>query len=288
MERIGPTVYIETGYSGVNVGAVATEKGVVCIDTPSRPRDAQDWLVQIRRNIGLPIQYLILTDHLVDRAFCGSIIHSRGIAHKEARDVLDGYAARFPSHIVENIILRFGLGRKHLNGILVIKPQISFCEQATLQLGDQRIDLYHAPSATPGTAWVYVNNDRVLFAGDSLVIDQHPPLAEAQTSRWLSALARLQEGDLEADIVVPGRGPFPKEGSIGTLGTFIETARDKVCALYRAGRPRAETSSLLPELIGFFPPPEPGTEGAMEWLHRQLKAGLDHLYDECKAGVVGR
>jgi glyoxylase-like metal-dependent hydrolase (beta-lactamase superfamily II) len=288
MERIGPTVYIETRYSGVNVGAIATEEGVVCIDAPSRPRDTQDWLEQIRRDIGGPIQYLVLTDYQADRAFCGSMFHSRGVAHEETRDVLYGYATRFPTPILENITLRFGLRRKQLNGMGVVKPQVSFCQQATLQFGNQRIDIYHAPGATPGTAWVYVNDDRVLFAGDTVVVDQHPPLTEAQTSRWLSALVRLKQGDLGADIIVPGRGPLPTEESLGALAKFLETAREQVCALYRTGRPRAETSSLVPDLAGFFPLPHPRTENAMEWLHRQLKAGLDHLYDQCKAGSDGR
>jgi glyoxylase-like metal-dependent hydrolase (beta-lactamase superfamily II) len=283
MERITPTVYIETGYPGVNVGAIATEKGIVCIDAPTRPRDAQDWLETIHSSIGGPIQYLILTDYQGDRTFCGSMFQSRGIAQEETRDVLQTYSTRFPSSVMESFSLRYGLSRKEMNGTSVIHPQISFCEQSALQLGSQRIDLVHMPSATPGTLWVYVNHDRVLFVGDTLVIDQHPPLADAETLNWLSVLGRLQRDEMEAEIIVPGRGPLPERKTMEALTSFIETARERVCALYRAGRPRAETSGLVPDLLSFFPPPEPLTNGTAEWLQKQLKAGLDHLYDECKA-----
>jgi cyclase len=288
MQRIAPTVYIETIYPGVNVGAIATDKGVVCIDTPSRPRDAQDWLDRIRRTIGEPIQYLILTDHQADRVFCASMFHSRGVAQIETQRALQTQTTRFSTPVLETMVARHGLSRKELNGMPVIRPQISFLEQATLQLGSHRIDLLHVPSATPGTTWVYVHPGRVLFVGDTLVIDQHPPLAEAETSNWLSALAHLQQDELLAEIIIPGRGPRPGKEAIQALTTFIETARERVCALYRAGRPRAETTSLVPDLAALFPPPAPGTESVIEWLQRQLKAGLDHLYDECRAEAFRR
>jgi glyoxylase-like metal-dependent hydrolase (beta-lactamase superfamily II) len=288
MERIAPTVYIETGYPGVNVGAIATDQGVVCIDAPTRPGDAQDWLETIHHTIGGPIQYLILTDYQGDRTLCGSMFHSRGIAQEETRDVLQNHPTRFPAALLESFALRYGLSRKDINGTSVIHPQISFCEQSTLQIGSQRIDLVHAPSATPGTLWAYVNQDRVLFVGDTLVIDQHPPLAEAETLSWLSALGRLQQEDMDAEIIVPGRGPLPERKTIEALASFIETARERVCALYRAGRPRAETTGLVPDLLEFFAPPPPQTNGTVEWLQKQLKAGLDHLYDECRAEAAGR
>jgi glyoxylase-like metal-dependent hydrolase (beta-lactamase superfamily II) len=288
MERISSTVYIETGYPGVNVGAIVTDQGVVCIDAPSRPRDAQDWLARIHWTIGEPVRYLILTDYQGDRVFCGSTLQRRSIAHLETKDVLQSYAARYPSPVLENIALRYSLTRRELNGTPVIHPEVSFCHQAALQLGSHRIDLLHVPGATRGTTWVHVKQDGVLFVGDTLVINEHPPLAEAETSSWLSALARLRQGDLEGEIIVPGRGPFPEQDTVAALTAFIQLALDRVCSLYRAGRPRSETSALIPELLDVFPPPAPETEATMEWLQKQLKAGLDHLYDECKADISGR
>jgi glyoxylase-like metal-dependent hydrolase (beta-lactamase superfamily II) len=285
MEQISPTVYIETGYPGVNVGAIATDGGVVCIDAPSRPQDARDWLDKVRATIGGPIQYLILTDYQGERTLCGGMFHSRGVAHEETQSVLHNYAARFPGPIVENLALRHSLGRKELNGTPVIHPQVSFCEQATLRVGSHRIDLYHTPSATPGSLWVSINAEGVLFVGDTVVIGQHPPLAEAETTSWLAALERLEREETEAEIIVPGRGPKPDREGVTALRAFIETAQKRVCGLYAAGRPRAETSALVPELAEQFPVPPPRSEGTVEWLHRQLKAGLDHLYDECKAGA---
>jgi cyclase len=288
MEEIASTVYIETEYPGVNVGAITTEDGVICIDAPTRPQDAQHWLERIHTELGGPIQYLILTDYQGDRTFCGSMFHSRAVAQEATRDVLQTYSTRFPSPVLESFALRYGLSRKEMNGTSVIHPQISFCRQSTLQLGAQRVDLVHSPSATPGTLWVYVNEARVLFVGDTLVIDQHPPLAEAETLNWLSALGHLRRDEMEAEVIVPGRGPLPERKNIESLASFIKTAREQVCALYRAGRPRAETSGLLPDLMDSFAPPIPRTDGMIEWLQRHLKAGLDHLYDECKAEAARR
>jgi hypothetical protein len=35
MEEIAEGVFVETKYEGVNVGAIVTELGVVCVDAPS-------------------------------------------------------------------------------------------------------------------------------------------------------------------------------------------------------------------------------------------------------------
>ena len=288
MQRIAPAVHVETGFPGVNVGVIVTERGIVCIDAPSRPRDAHDWLDWIRKTFGRPIRYLILTDHQIDRTFCASVLRSRGVAHLETQSFLQNYTGRFPTSLLENMVARHGLTRKELNGATVIHPQISFSDRATLQLGSHTIDLVHVPSATAGSTWVHVRTSHVLFVSDTLVVGEHPPLAEAETSAWLSALAHLQQNVIAPAIIVPGRGPLPDEHSIQTLAAFIRTARERVCALVQAGRPRAETASLVPDLTDFFPPPAPQTEGTMEWLQRQLKAGLDHLYDECRAEALAR
>ena len=43
MEELAPGIYAETDFIGVNVGAIATSKGLVAVDVPSFPRDARSW-----------------------------------------------------------------------------------------------------------------------------------------------------------------------------------------------------------------------------------------------------
>ena len=119
----------------------------------------------------------------------------------------------------------------------------------------------------------------MLFAGDTVVIGQHPPLAEASSKAWLDALVHLRRERVKADIIVPGRGPISPKSATQPLSSFLRRVRRRVQSLYKAGRPRADTTALIPDFVVMLP------DGGVprDWLQRQLKAGLDHVYDEFKS-----
>ena len=284
MEKVAPSVFVETTYPGVNVGAIVTKRGIICVDSPICPTDAQEWISRLHSTFGLPIRYLILTDYQCDRAIMASTFRTRVVTQQETQARLYEYGARIPAPVMESITTRYDLFRKELNGIPVIQPQISFCRQATILLGEHEITLWHMPSATPGSLWVFLKKERLLFTGDTVIVDQHPPLTEADSKGWLDALVYLRRERCKADIIIPGRGPLCEKSATAPISEYIRLARRRVYALYRAGRPRAETTNLIPEFIPAFP--HAGVSG--EWLHKQLKSGLDHIYDEYKAATLQR
>jgi glyoxylase-like metal-dependent hydrolase (beta-lactamase superfamily II) len=284
MQSIAPNVFVETGYPGLNVGVIVTEKGAVCIDSPPCPTDAQEWVSRVQSAFELPIRYLILTDAHPDRTVMSGAFHTRIIAHKRAQDKIAGYGTRFPGPVLESITTRYDLLRKELNGISVDHPQISFCDQATIRLGELDIDLLHMPSATPGSLWVYLKDDQVVFTGDTVVIDQHPPLSEAMSKSWLDSLVHLRRERFKVNVIVPGRGSLCDKAATLATSEFVRMARRRVQSLYRAGRPRADTTTLIPEFIPAFP----HTDIPREWLQKQLKSGLDHIYDELKQSDSSR
>ena len=116
------------------------------------------------------------------------------------------------------------------------------------------------------------------------MVNQHPALAEADSKSWLDALVLLRRDRFKAETIVPGRGPLSDRSATEPVSNYIRLARRRVHALYRAGRPRADTTALVPEFMAAFP----HDDIPKEWLQRQLKAGLDHIYDEHKAAETVR
>jgi glyoxylase-like metal-dependent hydrolase (beta-lactamase superfamily II) len=279
MLEIAPKVYVETRYPGVNVGVIVTEEGNILIDTPSLPRSAYDWQTRVTRTTKKPIRYLVLTDYHTDRSLTANQMHTRVIAHEESHSKLSTYDSRFPAPVLDNVAARYDLSRKELNGNPVVLPQITFCHEMEVHLGGRIITFLHRPSATPGSLWVLLRQEKVLFSGDTLVVDHHPPLSEARTDQWMDALIDLETNHPNVETIVPGRGPLCDRSAIPPLKDYLQRARSRVHGLYIAGRPRADTTSLIPEFLSLFPP----GDASEEWIQRQLKAGLDHIYDEFKA-----
>ena len=278
MHTVASNVFVETNYPGVNVGVIVTERGAICIDSPPCPTDAQEWISRVRSTFDVPIRYLILTDSHPDRTVMSGAFQTRIIAHKHAQEKIAGYGNRLPGPLLESITTRYDLLRKELNGNSISRPQISFCEQATIHLGELEVSVLHMPSATRGSLWVYLRDDQIVFTGDTVVIDQHPPLAEADSKSWLDILVHLRRERFKASVIVPGRGPLCDKTATAPISEYIRMARRRVHSLYRAGRPRADTTALIPEFLPAFP----HADVPREWLQRQLKAGLDHIYDEFK------
>lgn len=279
MQEIAPNVFVETTYPGVNVAAIVSPEGLLCVDAPSRPADLQDWIARLHSRFEAPVRYLVLTDHHIDRLVGAHAFYARVIAHEAAQARISAYGSRFPVPLVESMGARYDLMRKDFNGFPVIPPQISFCSRATVHLGDIEVNLWHMPSATKGSLWLYIKEKGVLFTGDTLVVGQHPPLLEARSKAWLEALVHLRRERVKADVIVPGRGPISDKSATEPLSFYLRRVRRRVQSLYKAGRPRADTTALIGEFIDMLP-----DGGApRDWLQRQLKAGLDHIYDEFKA-----
>jgi glyoxylase-like metal-dependent hydrolase (beta-lactamase superfamily II) len=284
MEEIAANIFVETAYPGVNVGVIATDEGLVCIDSPPCPADAHDWIARLRSTFEVPIRYLILTDCHPDRVLMSGAFRTRIVAHEKTQAKVNGYGSRLPAPIMDSIATRYDLLRKELNGITIPEPQVSFCEQATLFLGDREIDLVHMPSATAGSLWVLVKDELLVFTGDTVVVNQHPTLIEADSKSWLDALTLLRRDRFKAEVIIPGRGPLADRAATEPVSGFVRMARRRVHALYRAGRPRADTTALVPAFMAAFPL----NDIPKEWLQRQLKAGLDHIYDEHKTAETAR
>ena len=77
---------------------------------------------------------------------------------------------------------------------------------------------------------------------------------------------------------MPGRGPLVDKSATEPVSSYLRLARRRVQSLYRAGRPRADTSSLVPELLALFL----YCEDDLERIQRRVKGGLDRIYEELK------
>jgi hypothetical protein len=116
------------------------------------------------------------------------------------------------------------------------------------------------------------------------VVGEHPPLTIINTQEWLAALERLrQEAQFQDATIVPGRGPLCDVSATEPLTEYLQMAYDRTQQVYRAGRHKSELNDVAAELLSSFPV----IDGHRERIQRQIKAGLDELYDGFKAADAG-
>jgi hypothetical protein len=121
-------------------------------------------------------------------------------------------------------------------------------------------------------------DDGILFAGDSIVADTHPLLVEAQSEKWLMHLEELSQANGSYRAVVPGRGEMNNSQAAEQVADYLRLVRAYVGDHQRQGKPREELAAYVADLLSRFP------LGNLprEWVSRQIRLGLDRVYEELK------
>jgi glyoxylase-like metal-dependent hydrolase (beta-lactamase superfamily II) len=278
MQQIANGVFVETDYEGVTVGAIVRENGIICIDAPTYPRDARHWAMRVRQLAPVPVQYVILTDHHGDRIMNTRWLDAPIISHQQAAEKLNSYDKRYPQPLLDSLLWRNPEYGRELVSSPVDKPAVSFTDKLTLVQNGLTLTVQHVAGPTSGSLWVILPEAGVLFSGDSVVADTHPLLSEANSSRWLDSLQELQQTIDAGYTIIPGRGRLCGPEGARCTTEYLWRVRDCVESHYRQERPREELSHYVAELLATFP-----LDGVpRDWMQRQIRLGLDRVYDEVR------
>jgi glyoxylase-like metal-dependent hydrolase (beta-lactamase superfamily II) len=276
MQEIADNVFIETGYDGVNVGAIRTRRGIVAIDAPSYPRQARDWAMRLHTLTPRPVQYTILTDYHGDRILNARWLNAPVIAHEATADKLRSYDKRYPQLLLESLASRNPENGRELSQTPVENASLSFTQFMSLWKGGREIQLFATPGPTAGSIGVYLPDTGVLFAGDTVVTNLPPLMNEANTAVWLNTIDQLKNWPDPIFHLIPGRGKPGSLEPLATVANYIQTMRHRIQDHIDAQKSRDEIQSYLPEFLSLYP----HTQLPLDWLKRQIKYSLDRVYDE--------
>jgi glyoxylase-like metal-dependent hydrolase (beta-lactamase superfamily II) len=276
MQEIAENVFIATEYDGVNVGAVRTRRGIIAIDVPSYPRQARDWAMRLHTLTPRSVQYTILTDYHGDRILNARWLNAPIIAHEATADKLRSYDKRYPQLLLESLASRNPEFGRELSQSPVEHASMSFTKLMQLWKGGTEVRLLATPGPTAGSIGVYLPDSGVLFTGDAVVTDMPPLLVEANTAAWLATIKQIQNWPDPIHHIIPGRGQPCNLEALTAVADYIQTMRQQLEKHIEAQRPREEIHTYLLDFLNRYP----DSSLPIEWLKRQIKYSLDHVYDE--------
>lgn len=277
MKEIGRGVYIETQYALVTVGAILTETGWVCIDSPPYPREAQLWRSILEKISPLPVQYVINTDHHRDRTLGNVWLNGTVIAHWKAAEAMLGHRSSLISQAAEEMSANSNEWVE-IASIKFVPPQISFTDSLILHCGGRELTLAARPGATSGSAWVILSDEKIMFVGDAITVGQHPFVTDGKTKAWLTDLRNLRHERYSDWTIVSGRGDTIAPEETEKMSHYLRAARRRVGGLIRAGRSHADVNGIATELLAFFP----YQNNRKEEILRRIKTGLEAIYHELR------
>jgi len=227
-----------------NVGIVVGSRGTLVIDSGLGPRNGQTVLREVAKVSQNAELYVVAThfhpEHaLGEPAFPAT---ARVIRSRAQQSDID----EFGLALAKTFASRSTLTAELLQDVDFRRANVLFDREYMLDLGGVSVRLMSlGPTHTRGDTAVFVDGDRVLFAGDIVMNKNFVAFASPYSSvrAWLGVLDQL--GPLRPAHLVPSHGPMGDASLIGAQRTVLQTIQARARELKAQGRTSEEAARTI-------------------------------------------
>jgi glyoxylase-like metal-dependent hydrolase (beta-lactamase superfamily II) len=227
-----------------NIGIIVGTRATLVVDAGMGPRNGQVVVRELAKISKNPELYFTTThfhpEHMTGvQAFPANTIVIRPEVQQEEVD-------RKQPEFIHNFSQRTPELKALLQDVKPRPPDIVFDREAKLDLGGVTVRLlWFGPAHTRGDAFVFVEQDGVLFTGDAVINRFFPifPDRDASGKNWLAILDHLDE--LQPHTIVPGHGEVGEAALISTERTYLKAVQSRVMELKAQGKSADESAKLL-------------------------------------------
>ena len=227
-----------------NIGIIVGRDGVLVVDTGMGPKNAETVLGEVKKITSRRIAYLTVTHFHPE--------HGMGAQAFPADTTVICPAAQKAELLAKrDAIIRLFKGFRPeiaelLKPVRLRLPNVTFKDEAEVDLGDFPVQLLHwGPAHTLGDEFVFLPQQKILFAGDVVVNRFFPimPDGDASGTNWIQMLERMQT--LNPAIVVPGHGEVGDGRLITAMHDYLVFVRDRVQQMKSEGNSLADVEAKL-------------------------------------------
>jgi glyoxylase-like metal-dependent hydrolase (beta-lactamase superfamily II) len=138
---------------------------------------------------------------------------------------IDGPTGDFARHI---------FGPFDFEGITATGPDRTFEGELTLDVGGREVHLIQVgPAHTAGDVIVHVPDARLLYSGDILFVGGTPIAWAGPIDRWIAALERIL--DMDVETILPGHGPVSGKSEVGEMREYLVHVEQQARRRYEEG-----------------------------------------------------
>jgi glyoxylase-like metal-dependent hydrolase (beta-lactamase superfamily II) len=205
-ERVSENVYWFQSdvYAQVTAGVIVGPQWAVVVDTLALPDESLGMRDFIERELSVPVRYVINTHYHADHAwgncfFPGATV----IAHARCRELLEerGRPSLEAARRQNN----------SLKQVRIVLPQMTFSSgEMTLRVGKKNLTIMSAIGHSQDGIAVLVEEDRVLFAGDSFM--PLPYVVDGDLEDISASIRKI--GRMGLENIIQGHGDIILRGEI--------------------------------------------------------------------------
>jgi glyoxylase-like metal-dependent hydrolase (beta-lactamase superfamily II) len=241
--QVSPHVYYFQGESGVasaankgfmsNAGFVVTKAGVVVYDALATPVLGEAMIAAIKKVTSQPIKKVIVGHYHADHIYGLQAFKKIGaelIAHEGGKLYLSSDLAQ---QRLEQRKAELFPWVDDKTKVLPADVWLNFGNEKpyAFSLGGMNFQIIDSSGAhSPEDILLFIENEKVLFAGDIYFSGRIPFVGNADSRVWLTTLDRLL--DVKPEVVIPGHGKYSTNTieDIQLTKKYLEFLREKMGA----------------------------------------------------------
>jgi glyoxylase-like metal-dependent hydrolase (beta-lactamase superfamily II) len=272
MQEIIANVYIETGYAGVTLGAINCPHGLILVDAPFRLEDVRSWRSALLNLGGGVDRLLVNLDSHLDRTLGVRAMECTVIGQAKMAEVFRNRPLTFKAQPAET-------GAEwelynNLGSVRWLPPEITFSDSFCIHCNDSPILLEHKPGPNYGAIWLLMPEEKVVFVGDAVTINQPPFFSAADLHQWIERLEELLSPEFQEYIIISGRGGIARREHVRAQLQILQDVIERLEMLAQANAAPYDVERLAAELIKRY---SVNLETRMMYESR-LRYGLQHYY----------
>ena len=134
-----------------------------------------------------------------------------------------------------------------LDRIEEVLPTVLFEEKMVIQGSERTVELYHFGGGhTESDLFMYLPEEKVLYAGDLVLVNNHAWMGHGNPHEWLNILEKMSA--FTASTIIPGHGPVGAYEDIQIMKEYITDMIHLVSEMQKQGKTAEELiSKPLPE-----------------------------------------
>ena len=248
MKEIAPNIYIEQNSLGLFTGIIQSDDGMVLIDSPLRQLEGGLWKGSADQSEYSYKCYMIVLDTNYDRLLS---IKGSDCAIVAQSDAISPIRSR-PPRISEDYQQRVENSETVVSGNRMLPPEIIFDSELSLHVGSLLVDLAHHPGSNQAGVWVTIPERKVVFVGDTVVVDQPPFIAYSNLETWEQDLKLLSSGEFKDYQIVSSRSGVVDREQVKTMSKHIAAIRAIIDSLKESKAPIEDWYNKIPQILSRF------------------------------------
>jgi glyoxylase-like metal-dependent hydrolase (beta-lactamase superfamily II) len=227
-----------------NVGIIVGSRATLVVDTGLGPRNGET-VLRVTNGVSTNRELYVVSTHFHPEHALGESAfpaNARIVRAKAQQQDID----EFGLALAKTFASRSPLVADLLEKAQFRKADVLFDREHTLDLGGVRVRLLSlGPTHTRGDTIVWVEGDRILFAGDIVMNRTFVAFASPYSSvnAWLADFDQLEP--LHPVKVVPSHGPVGDASLIAEQRTVMKAIQSRAIALKRQGRTADEAAATI-------------------------------------------